>query len=398
MDAGTDTQLVGSAANGNRVLMRERSYSGGSGSAGQGARPGGLPGGVAVGLGGMPMGALGVPGGVGVPPQMGMPPTSAQVASMQQQQAAAQQRGGPAGVYASSGPPPGGPYNLMSAKGAPPMMASMVGGYGGGLENAREKETPAFDISDFPALANRPVPASGSGSSQQAPAAAEFHNDDFPALPSAAYSGKQPHQSGQLSQQQQQHLMHQGQQQQHHMGAPLMSSKAKTIVHAQPHGGMHAAITGAGGMHRGGSDVVTGSGSVAGALSAISGGTSSSSAGSREGVDRFGLLGLLSVIRMTDPDLNVLALGTDLTTLGLNLNSPEVLYPTFTSPWTDSNTARRFEPSENFYLPPCYFMQAPMQPPHLKIHLFSDVSAFLALSLFLLSFFFLFIVSLMNHV
>jgi CCR4-NOT transcription complex subunit 2 len=39
--------------------------------------------------------------------------------------------------------------------------------------------------------------------------------------------------------------------------------------------------------------------------------------------DRFGLLGLLSVIRMTDPDVNILALGTDLTTLGLNLNSSE---------------------------------------------------------------------------
>ena len=32
----------------------------------------------------------------------------------------------------------------------------------------------------------------------------------------------------------------------------------------------------------------------------------------------------LAVIRMTDPDLNTLALGTDLTTLGLNLNSTEV--------------------------------------------------------------------------
>lgn len=39
--------------------------------------------------------------------------------------------------------------------------------------------------------------------------------------------------------------------------------------------------------------------------------------------DGFGLLGLLSVIRMTDPDLSMLALGSDLTTLGLNLNSPE---------------------------------------------------------------------------
>ena len=39
-------------------------------------------------------------------------------------------------------------------------------------------------------------------------------------------------------------------------------------------------------------------------------------------LDRFGLLGLLGVIRMSDPDLTTLALGTDLTGLGLHLNSP----------------------------------------------------------------------------
>ncbi|CAM9867506.1 unnamed protein product, partial [Choristocarpus tenellus] len=39
---------------------------------------------------------------------------------------------------------------------------------------------------------------------------------------------------------------------------------------------------------------------------------------------KYGLLGLLGVIRMTDPDLNMLALGSDLTTLGLNLDSSEV--------------------------------------------------------------------------
>jgi CCR4-NOT transcription complex subunit 2 len=39
--------------------------------------------------------------------------------------------------------------------------------------------------------------------------------------------------------------------------------------------------------------------------------------------DRFGLMGLLNVIRMTDQDLNTLALGFDLTTLGLNLNATE---------------------------------------------------------------------------
>ncbi len=52
--------------------------------------------------------------------------------------------------------------------------------------------------------------------------------------------------------------------------------------------------------------------------------------------DRFGLLGLLSVIRMSDPDLTTLALGTDLTTLGLHLNSPENVYRTFASPWADA--------------------------------------------------------------
>lgn len=38
---------------------------------------------------------------------------------------------------------------------------------------------------------------------------------------------------------------------------------------------------------------------------------------------------------MTDPDLTTLALGTDLTTLGLNLNSPDSLHKTFASPWSD---------------------------------------------------------------
>ncbi|KAE9459771.1 hypothetical protein C3L33_08324, partial [Rhododendron williamsianum] len=51
--------------------------------------------------------------------------------------------------------------------------------------------------------------------------------------------------------------------------------------------------------------------------------------------DSFGLLGLLSVIRMSDPDLTSLALGIDLTTLGLNLNSTENLHKTFGSPWSD---------------------------------------------------------------
>ncbi|KAL5484124.1 hypothetical protein EMCRGX_G020572 [Ephydatia muelleri] len=54
--------------------------------------------------------------------------------------------------------------------------------------------------------------------------------------------------------------------------------------------------------------------------------------------DQFGMMGLLTFIRgaETDPNLVSLALGSDLTTLGLNLNSPESLYNTFASPWADA--------------------------------------------------------------
>jgi len=54
--------------------------------------------------------------------------------------------------------------------------------------------------------------------------------------------------------------------------------------------------------------------------------------------DQFGMVGLLTFIRAadTDPNLVALAPGIDLTTLGLNLNSPENLYSTFQSPWADS--------------------------------------------------------------
>jgi CCR4-NOT transcription complex subunit 2 len=65
----------------------------------------------------------------------------------------------------------------------------------------------------------------------------------------------------------------------------------------------------------------------------------SSSTGSALSGD-YGLLGLLKVIRMTDADRNALALGSDLTSLGLNLNSNDSLYSTFASPWSESPTSR----------------------------------------------------------
>ncbi|KAL8225185.1 hypothetical protein R6Q57_017742 [Mikania cordata] len=67
--------------------------------------------------------------------------------------------------------------------------------------------------------------------------------------------------------------------------------------------------------------------------------------------DRFGLLGLLSVIGMVDADLTSIALGIDLTTLGLNLNSAESLYRTLGSPWTDEPV----KGDPDFTVPQCYY-------------------------------------------
>lgn len=66
------------------------------------------------------------------------------------------------------------------------------------------------------------------------------------------------------------------------------------------------------------------SGSAADASSPLPGGGALSAATSS--ADKYGLLGLLHVIRMSEPDLTMLALGTDLTGLGLNLNAPDSLY------------------------------------------------------------------------
>jgi len=71
--------------------------------------------------------------------------------------------------------------------------------------------------------------------------------------------------------------------------------------------------------------------------------------------DQFGMIGLLTFIRAaeTEPNLVTLALGSDLTTLGLNLNSTESLYHTFGSPFSDSTC----KPHEiDFYAPPEYLI------------------------------------------
>lgn len=89
--------------------------------------------------------------------------------------------------------------------------------------------------------------------------------------------------------------------------------------------------------------------------------------------NRFGLLGLLNVIKMTDPDLNILSLGVNLIGLGFNLNASEPLYPTFSSLLGD-HPSQGAEPLYN--LPSCYNFPSPTIPPLSKIGTFSDETLF----------------------
>ncbi|GFQ01351.1 probable not transcription complex subunit vip2 [Phtheirospermum japonicum] len=84
-----------------------------------------------------------------------------------------------------------------------------------------------------------------------------------------------------------------------------------------------------------------------------------STQGSQSLPDQYGMLGLLSIIKMVNPALTSLALGIDLTTLGLNLNSSETLHKKFASPWSDEPV--RGEPEYN--VPECYYAK---QTPPLK--------------------------------
>ncbi|KAG1450254.1 hypothetical protein G6F46_002815 [Rhizopus delemar] len=88
--------------------------------------------------------------------------------------------------------------------------------------------------------------------------------------------------------------------------------------------------------------------------------------------DPYGLLGLLGVIRMTDPDRSMLALGSDLTTLGLDLNTADSIYSTFISPWSDTQTLPGLNIEPGYSLPACYRQVRATPPAHQRMRTFSD--------------------------
>ena len=85
-------------------------------------------------------------------------------------------------------------------------------------------------------------------------------------------------------------------------------------------------------------------------------------------LEQYGLEGLFARINPNHPDHSPLALGHDLTTLGIDLNSPDPIYPTFGGPFT--NPSER--PAVPEYTTPQAYHVHNVQPLHSRIPSFSD--------------------------
>ncbi|XP_065053859.1 CCR4-NOT transcription complex subunit 2-like isoform X2 [Rhopilema esculentum] len=232
-------------------------------------------------------------------------------------------------------------------------MASVFSGSSDNLTQPIGSGISNFDV-DFPALANRGASSSSSPSSSQSASlpsrtgyggalqnhdlesfvmvtnksqdsVSEFQiqNEDFPALPGSSQSDSSLHQENK-SLVYQELLMSSG------------SSYESVVKDGRPFSDKKSRTPGSAGIQTSSSGVITNIpvGMV---------------------TDQFGMIGLLTFIRAaeTEPNLVTLALGSDLTTLGLNLNSTESLYHTFGSPFSDT-TCRPHE--IDFYVPPEYLV------------------------------------------
>ncbi|WWC66289.1 uncharacterized protein I206_100190 [Kwoniella pini CBS 10737] len=96
-------------------------------------------------------------------------------------------------------------------------------------------------------------------------------------------------------------------------------------------------------------------------------------------VDKWGLKALLYEIQvhMNKTDRGVLVFGEELEDLGMDISGEEALYPTFVTPWADSNSLTqppRIE--ESYHIPQCYNVHAP--PVSTKLPNFTEDTLFLA--------------------
>ncbi|WVW82343.1 hypothetical protein I302_104350 [Kwoniella bestiolae CBS 10118] len=96
-------------------------------------------------------------------------------------------------------------------------------------------------------------------------------------------------------------------------------------------------------------------------------------------VDKWGLKALLYEIQMhmNKTDRGMLVFGEELEELGMDISGEEALYPSFVTPWADTNSLTqppRIE--ESYHIPQCYNVHAP--PVSTKLSNFTEDTLFLA--------------------
>ncbi|KAL4233083.1 CCR4-NOT transcription complex subunit 2 [Mactra antiquata] len=192
-----------------------------------------------------------------------------------------------------------------------------------GFPSRSDAPQPNFDLSDFPSLGNRVNPSSSLSAArnyvgmvknpvQEQTPEFQIQQEDFPALPGAQSTlsmfVSDPQTSGNIdsTKKQPQNLITGSSYEQ------ALNKDSKFPGDKQSSGQQRKGIQ----VHPDGKVSNIPQGMVA---------------------DQFGIVGLIPYINAAETDQSLVALapGMDLTTLGLNLNSPNNLYSTFLSPWTD---------------------------------------------------------------
>ncbi|WFD07646.1 transcriptional regulator [Malassezia vespertilionis] len=87
--------------------------------------------------------------------------------------------------------------------------------------------------------------------------------------------------------------------------------------------------------------------------------------------DRFGLVGLVSLIKTQDSDMSMMTMGSNLQSLGMNLDTASALSSTFVTPWSQDQSLASLQVEPAYHLPSCYNVQPP-PPAQTKIASFSD--------------------------
>ncbi|KAL1918189.1 uncharacterized protein VTP21DRAFT_3455 [Calcarisporiella thermophila] len=280
---------------------------------------------------------------------------------------------------------------------------SLSSPFGPGTTNSQGE---VLDMSEFPALGSTSAPggagnAGGNGTttgmnyastaSDGRPShhqSSQLSIDDFPALPGARSPGSQ--QQGQQGQSQPQtpSAIGQGTMQNGIMGFGISQQHRQVQQQSQQQPQQQQAPPGQQQTQQQGQQARVGSISAptqqetksyatkAGQLSAGSATGSQQDPSSQPSADKqFGAQGLLSLIRITDPDMSALTVGCDLTNLGLQLNSSEPLYSGFVVPWADKQNVNSLQIEPLYSLPSCYNVQTP-PPAHTKMASFSDETLF----------------------